>query len=77
MPRKDYKKIGADLFYELKKSFNLGSVETIERLHKKDDVFFLNFKEWFCQEDDLGINHYLKRIDIIQTLNTFCVTIDV
>ena len=25
----------------------------------------------------MGIDHYLKRIDIIQTLNTFCVTIDV
>ncbi|MEE2743710.1 MAG: 7TM diverse intracellular signaling domain-containing protein [Bdellovibrionota bacterium] len=76
-PKKDYKTIGADLFYELKKSFNLNSVETIERLHKNDETFFLNFKKWFCQEDDLGIDHYLKRIDIIQTLNTFCVTIDV
>jgi signal transduction histidine kinase len=75
VPRKDYTKITTDLYYELKKSFNLNSVEAIERLHQKNDDFFLNFKQWFCQEDHLGITHYLKKIDLIQILNTFCLTI--
>ncbi|MEE2745142.1 MAG: ATP-binding protein, partial [Bdellovibrionota bacterium] len=75
-PQKDFKKPGEDLFYELKKSFSLTSINNIEHLHKKDGEFFINFKKWFCKDDDLGINHYLKRVDLAKILKTFCVSID-
>ena len=75
-PQKDYRKPGEDLFYELKKSFSLSSINSIQHLHKKDGEFFINFKKWFCKDDDLGIGHYLKRVDLAKILKTFCVTID-
>jgi two-component sensor histidine kinase len=68
----DLSKIVNEMFYEFKKGFNLRVIDSLEGYFKGKENFLKKFKTWFFEEENFSEINYLRSIDLIQILNTFC-----
>ena len=73
----DLTKVVSEMFYELKKGFNLEKLNSLEGYFKGKEDFFHKFKHWFFEREGFSETNYLRNVDIIKILNTFCFHSDV
>ena len=76
LPQSDLTKVINEMFYEFKKGFSLRIVESLENFYNGQEEFFGKFKKIFCDEDIFSGQNYLRNIDLLQVLNSFCVDMD-
>jgi chemotaxis protein histidine kinase CheA len=70
-------KVVSEMFYELKKGFNLERLNSLEGYFKRKEDFFHKFKHCFFENEGFFEASYLRNVDIIKILNTFCIHSDV